>query len=66
MSNKPVLEETSINAVFGVSIKTDGTIEQIKTGSFDAGQADDIAGQLILLAASIRATARRRLFESAE
>jgi len=33
-----------------------------KKGSFDAGQADQIAAQLVLLAAAIRSTARQRLF----
>lgn len=49
-------------AAFGVVLNTDGTLQVLKTGQFDAGQADDIARNLILLASRIRCVARSAIF----
>lgn len=51
-------------ATFGVTVAEDGGIETLRSGAFDAGLADEIARQLVLLAASIRAKARQRLFDA--
>ena len=51
-------------AAFGVVLNTDGTIETIRKGTFDAGQADDIAIQLILMASRIRTAARSALYQN--
>jgi len=45
-------------AAFGVVLNADGSLQILKAGQFDAGQADGIARNLILLASSIRCAAR--------
>lgn len=50
-------------AVFAVAVMPDGAIVPIKTGEYDVGQADAIAGTLVLMASSIRNAARKRLLE---
>ncbi len=62
MNSTSPVAAPSQTATFGVAVRADGSIETIKQGSFDAGQADQIAAQLVLLAAAIRSTARQRLF----
>jgi hypothetical protein len=64
MNSTPPAVEPVDTAVFGVSVSSDGAIKTIRAGSFDAGEADEIARQLVLLASAIRSAARRRLFES--
>ncbi|TXH04694.1 MAG: hypothetical protein E6R09_02735 [Rhodocyclaceae bacterium] len=49
-------------AAFGVVLNADGSLQTLKAGQFDAGQADDIARNLILLASSIRCAARSAIF----
>lgn len=49
-------------AAFGVVLNADGSLQTLKVGQFDAGQADDIARNLILLASSIRCAARAAIF----
>lgn len=49
-------------AAFGVVLNADGSLQTLKAGQFDAGQADDIARNLILLASSIRSAARAALY----
>lgn len=49
-------------ATFGVVLNADGSLQTLKAGQFDAGQADDIARNLILLASSIRCAARGALY----
>lgn len=49
-------------AAFGVVLNTDGTLQSLKAGQFDAGQADEIARHLILMASSIRIAARSKLY----
>lgn len=49
-------------AAYGVVLNADGSLHILKTGQFDAGQADDIARNLILLASSIRCAARAAIF----
>lgn len=51
-------------AAFGVAIMPDGSLAEIKEGSFDVGQAEKMASRLVLLAAKIRNTTRRRLAQS--
>lgn len=48
-------------AAFGVVLNTDGTLQTLSAGQFDAGRADEIARQLILMASSIRNAARSAL-----
>jgi hypothetical protein len=48
-------------AFFGVSLLEDGKLSTVAAGEFDAGYADHIARQLVLLASVIRTTARQRL-----
>lgn len=50
-------------ATFGVFLNADGSLQTFKAGQFDAGQADDIARNLILLASSIRCAARAALYK---
>lgn len=57
-------QQPSAVAIFGVTVAEDGGVETIRSGDFDAGHADEIARQLVLLAASIRAKARQRLFNA--
>lgn len=57
-------QQPSAVAIFGVTVADDGGIETLRGGDFDAGHADEIARQLVLLAASIRAKARQRLFNA--
>lgn len=61
--NKSPSSEPSVTATFGVSVREDGTVTAIRSGSFDAGQADEIAQQLVLMAASIRSAARARIIQ---
>ncbi len=49
-------------AAFGVFLNADGSLQVLKEGQFDAGLADEIASQLILIAASIRSAARSALY----
>lgn len=49
-------------AAFGVVLNTDGSLQTLKAGQFDAGRADEIASQLILMASSIRNAARSALY----
>lgn len=49
-------------AAFGVVLNADGTLQTLSAGQFDAGRADEIARQLILMASSIRNAARSALF----
>jgi hypothetical protein len=48
-------------AAFGVVLNTDGSIQVLTAGEFDAGYANEIACQLILLASGIRNAARAAL-----
>ena len=43
------------NGLFGVAINSDGSLENVGIGSFDVNQAEQLASQLELLAAAIRA-----------
>jgi len=52
-------------AAFGVFLLPDGTLAEVSEGSYDVGHADRIAGQLIILAAKIRASARRKISAAA-
>lgn len=47
------------NCLFGVAINSDGHLENVGIGSFDAIQAEQLASQLEQLAASIRAKSQR-------
>jgi len=64
VNSKSLLEEPGAEAIFGVAVLNDGSIQSILHGSYDAGQADEIARQLVLIAASIRSTARQRLIDA--
>lgn len=48
-------------AAFGVVLNADESLQVFGAGHFDAGSADDIARQLILLASKIRNAARLAL-----
>lgn len=48
-------------AAFGVVLNSDGSLQILKAGQLDVGQADDIARNLILLASGIRNAARAAL-----
>lgn len=50
------------DAALGVVLNADGTMQVLKAGSFDVGMADEIASQLILLASSVRNSARSALY----
>lgn len=64
MNSTSQIEQPSTAAIIGVLIGNDGAISTYLTGKFDAGQADEIARKLVLMASTIRSTARRKFLDA--
>lgn len=60
MTKEPTIPAPAL-AMYGVAIKTDGSMENIGIGHFDVEHAEELAGRLVAIASSIRALAERRL-----
>lgn len=49
------------SALFGVSINSDGSFENVGIGSFSSDKAEELSERLVALAGAIKATAHKRL-----
>lgn len=59
-SNSTPIISNPCAAMFGVSVRSDGTFENVGIGSFDLSKANELADRLLLMADAIRGKADKQ------